>query len=136
MRAFAARSIGPGHYYTDVARLSYLDQTGDMKIQANLEYRFNIFGNLYGATFLDAGNVWGVRNDGYRTGAKFKFKNILDEMAVGTGIGVRYDLEFLVLRLDWGVGIHLPYDTTRSGYYNIPKFKDGQSIHLAVGYPF
>ncbi|HCD77838.1 MAG TPA: hypothetical protein DEQ27_05945 [Prevotella sp.] len=136
VRAFAARSIGPGHYYTDVARLSYLDQTGDMKIQANLEYRFNIFGNLYGATFLDAGNVWGVRNDGYRTGAKFKFKNILDEMAVGTGIGVRYDLEFLVLRLDWGVGIHLPYDTTRSGYYNIPKFKDGQSIHLAVGYPF
>ena len=136
VRAFAARSIGPGHYYTDVARLSYLDQTGDMKIQANLEYRFNIFGNLYGATFLDAGNVWGVRNDGYRSGAKFKIKNLLDEMAVGTGIGVRYDLEFLVLRLDWGVGIHLPYDTSRSGYYNIPKFKDGQSIHLAVGYPF
>lgn len=136
VRAFAARSIGPGHYFTDVARLSYLDQTGDMKLQANLEYRFNIFGNLYGATFLDAGNVWGLRNDGYRNGAQFKFKNVLDEMALGTGIGVRYDLEFLVIRVDWGVGIHLPYDTGKSGYYNIRKFKDGQSIHLAVGYPF
>lgn len=136
VRAFAARSIGPGGYYTDVPRMSYLDQTGDMKLQGNLEYRFNIFGNLYGATFLDAGNVWEVRNDGYRNGAKFQLKNLLDEMAVGTGIGVRYDMEFLVIRVDWGVGVHLPYDTGKSGYYNIPKFKDGQSIHLAVGYPF
>ena len=136
IRAFAARSIGPGRYYTDVARLSYLDQTGDMKFLANLEYRFNIFGNLYGATFLDAGNVWGVRNDGYRSGAQFKFKNLAKELAVGSGIGMRYDLEFLILRVDWGIGIHMPYDTGKSGYYNIRKFKDGQSIHLAVGYPF
>ena len=136
IRAFPARSVGPGNYYTDVARLSYLDQTGDLKFLANLEYRFNLFGNLYGAAFLDAGNVWGVRNDGYRHGAQFKVKKLLKEMAVGTGIGVRYDLEFLILRVDWGVGIHMPYDTGKSGYYNIRKFKDGQSIHLAVGYPF
>ncbi len=136
IRAFAARSIGPGHYYTDVAKLSYLDQTGDLKFLANLEYRFNIFGNLYGAAFLDAGNVWGIRDDGYRSGAQFKFKNLPKEMAVGTGVGVRYDLEFLILRVDWGVGIHMPYDTGKSGYYNIRRFKDGQSIHLAVGYPF
>ncbi len=136
VRAFAARSIGPGRYNSGVSRMSYLDQTGDMKFQANLEYRFNLFGNLYGATFLDAGNVWGVRDDGYRSGARFKLKNVLDEMALGTGVGVRYDLEFLVIRVDWGVGIHLPYDTGKGGYYNIPKFKDGQSIHLAVGYPF
>lgn len=136
IRAFAVRSIGPGCYTTDVSRLSYLDQTGDIKLQLNLEYRFGIFGSLYGAAFIDAGNVWALRDDGYRRGAQFKLKNALKEMALGTGIGVRYDLEFLVLRLDWGVGLHVPYDTGRSGFYNIPKFKDGQTIHLAVGYPF
>lgn len=135
IRAFGVRTIGPGKY-TTVSRLSYLDQTGDIKLQLNLEYRFNIFGSLYGATFLDAGNVWALRNDGYRTGGQFKLQNALKEMAVGTGIGIRYDLEFLVLRLDWGVGLHVPYETTRSGFYNIPRFKDGQTLHLAVGYPF
>lgn len=135
VRAFGVRTIGPGKY-TTVSRLSYLDQTGDIKLQLNLEYRFNIFGSLYGATFLDAGNVWALRDDGYRTGGQFKLKNALKEMAVGTGIGIRYDLEFLVLRLDWGVGLHVPYDTAKSGFYNIPRFKDAQTLHLAVGYPF
>ena len=136
IRAFPVRSVGPGSYYTDEARLSYLDQTGDMKFLANLEYRFNLFGNLYGAAFLDAGNVWGLKDDGYRSGARFKLKNIAKEMALGTGVGVRYDLEFLILRLDWGVGLHMPYDTGKSGYYNIRRFKDSHSLHLAVGYPF
>lgn len=136
IRAFPVRSVGPGSYYTDVARLSYLDQTGDMKFLANLEYRFNLFGNLYGAAFIDAGNVWGLKDDGYRSGARFKLKNIAKEMALGTGVGVRYDLEFLILRLDWGVGLHMPYDTGKSGYYNIRRFKDSHSLHLAVGYPF
>ena len=136
IRAFPVRSVGPGSYYTDVARLSYLDQTGDMKFLANLEYRFNMFGNLYGAAFIDAGNVWGLKDDGYRSGARFKLKNIAKEMALGTGVGVRYDLEFLILRLDWGVGLHMPYDTGKGGYYNIRRFKDSHSLHLAVGYPF
>ena len=135
VRAYAARSIGPGSYATTDGS-SYIDQMGDLKFQGNLEYRFNFFGNLYGAMFLDMGNVWSLQSEDNRAGSKFKISNILDQMAVGTGIGVRYDLEFLVLRLDWGVGIHLPYDTGKGGYYNIPKFKDGQSIHLAVGYPF
>ncbi len=136
IRAFAVRSIGPGSYTTNVSRLSYLDQTGDIKVQLNLEYRFNIFGSLYGAGFIDAGNVWGLRNDSSREGAQFKLKNMFKEMALGTGIGIRYDLEFLVLRLDWGVGLHVPYETGKGGFYNISKFKDGQALHLAVGYPF
>ena len=107
-----------------------------MKFLANLEYRFNMFGNLYGAAFIDAGNVWGLKDDGYRSGARFKLKNIAKEMALGTGVGVRYDLEFLILRLDWGVGLHMPYDTGKGGYYNIRRFKDSHSLHLAVGYPF
>jgi len=110
-----------------------MDQTGDIMLQANLEFRPRLFGNLYGAVFIDAGNVWAMRDDGYRTGAKFNFKNALKEMALGTGIGIRYDLEFFVLRLDWGVGLHVPY---RKGFYNMPSFGDSQSLHFAIGYPF
>ena len=133
IRAFNVRSIGPGAYYTDQSRLSYMDQTGDIKFQANLEYRPRLFGNLYGALFLDAGNVWAMRDDGYRNASKFKVKNVLKEMALGTGIGIRYDLEFFVLRLDWGIGIHVPYKT---GFYNMKSFGDSQSLHFAIGYPF
>lgn len=133
IRAFNVRSIGPGRYHAKTSYLSYLDQTGDMKLQANLEYRPRLFGNLYGALFLDAGNVWTLRSDSDRPGAVFKPKNILKEMALGTGIGIRYDLDFFVLRLDWGIGLHLPY---RNGFYNFDRFKDSQSLHFAIGYPF
>lgn len=133
IRAFNVRSIGPGAYHTDSEHASYMDQTGDIKLQANLEYRFRLFGNLYGATFLDAGNVWALRDDGYRRNSVFKVKNLLKETALGTGVGLRYDLEFFVLRLDWGVGLHVPY---KSGFYNISSFGDGQSLHFAIGYPF
>lgn len=133
IRAFTVRSIGPGSYHDPASAASYyLDQTGDMKFLANLEYRPRLFGNLYGAIFLDAGNVWKMHDD-YRAGGKFQLKNALREMALGTGVGVRYDMDFLVIRLDWGIGLHVPYKT---GFYNVGKFKDSQSIHFAVGYPF
>lgn len=133
IRAFNVRSIGPGRYYTNQSRLSYMDQTGDIKFQANVEYRPRLFGNLYGALFVDAGNVWAMRDDGYREGSKLQIKNLLKDMALGTGVGIRYDLEFFVLRLDWGIGIHVPY---KSGFYNMNSFKDSQSLHFAIGYPF
>ena len=133
IRAFNVRSIGPGRYYTNQSRLSYMDQTGDIKFQANVEYRPRLFGNLYGALFVDAGNVWALRDDGYREGSKLQMKNLLKDMALGTGVGIRYDLEFFVLRLDWGIGIHVPY---KSGFYNMNSFKDSQSLHFAIGYPF
>lgn len=133
IRAFNVRSIGPGRYYTNQSRLSYMDQTGDIKFQANVEYRPRLFGNLYGALFVDAGNVWAMRDDGYREGSKLQMKNLLKDLALGTGVGIRYDLEFFVLRLDWGIGIHVPY---KSGFYNMNSFKDSQSLHFAIGYPF
>ena len=101
-----------------------------------MEYRFPILGNLYGATFLDAGNVWLLRNDESRPGGRFILKNFAKSVALGTGFGLRYDLEFLVVRMDVGIGLHAPYATGKSGYYNIPRFKDGLGLHLAIGYPF
>ena len=133
IRAFNVRSIGPGRYYTNQSKLSYMDQTGDIKLLANLEFRPRIIGNLYGAFFLDAGNVWALRDDGYRSGSQLRLKNIFKETALGTGVGIRYDMDFFVLRLDWGVGIHVPY---KSGFYNFDHFKDSQSLHFAIGYPF
>ncbi len=136
VRAFAARSLGPGSYRSTDRATSYVDQTGDILLLLNLEYRKRLFGSLYGAAFIDAGNVWAMRDDDVRTGARFLFKNILKEMAVGTGFGFRYDLDFLVLRLDWGLGLHAPYKTSKSGFYNFTKFKDSHTLHFAIGYPF
>ncbi|MCH4148687.1 MAG: BamA/TamA family outer membrane protein [Prevotella sp.] len=136
VRAFNVRSIGPGKYYPKNSKLSYIEQTGDMKFLANLEYRPQLFGSLYGAVFLDAGNVWSLHNNDEREGAKFEAKNFLKQMALGTGVGLRYDMGLFVIRVDWGIGLHVPYETGKSGFYNISSFRDGQSIHLAVGYPF
>lgn len=133
IRAFNVRALGPGSFRSESAHGSYLDQTGDIKLLLNLEYRQRLFGSLNGAVFIDAGNVWAMRDDDNRPGATLQWKNMLNDIALGTGIGLRYDLDFFVVRIDWGIGLHLPY---RSGYFNIGKLKDAQSIHLAIGYPF
>ena len=137
LRAFTVRSVGPGTYNPGQnTKYGYLDQTGDIKLEANVEYRFPIFGELYGATFFDAGNVWLMRKDENRPGGEFSLKNFAKSIALNTGVGVRYDLTFLVIRLDMGIALHVPYETGKSGYYNIPKFKDGLGLHFAIGYPF
>lgn len=137
IRAFTIRSVGPGRYRPDpLNKYGYIDQTGDLKFEANLEYRFPILGDLYGATFLDAGNIWLIHEDTNRPGGGLKWGSFLKDLALGTGIGLRYDLQFIVVRVDCGIGLHVPYDTGKKGYYNIPKFKDGLGIHLAIGYPF
>lgn len=137
VRAFTVRSLGPGSYHPKSRNAySYIDQTGDLKLEANIEYRFKLVGDFYGATFLDAGNIWLIRNDPSRPGGQFSLKNFGKDIALGTGVGLRYDLTFLVIRFDLGIGIHAPYETSRKGYYNIPKFKDGLGLHFAIGYPF
>ena len=138
IRAFTIRSIGPGSYHTESDNsTAYLDQTGDIKLEASLELRFNIMGGLNGALFLDAGNVWLLRSDEKRPGGEFHLKGILDELALGTGFGLRYDIGFIVVRADLGVALHTPYANPRkSGYYNIDKFGDGLGFHIAIGYPF
>jgi len=136
IRAFAARSLGPGRYYDYQGRGTYLDQAGDFKLEANIEYRFNMVSNLYGAIFLDAGNVWLMKPDNAHPSGELTARNFLKDIAVGTGFGFRYDMQFLVLRLDLGIGIHAPYETGKTSYYNISKFKDSLGFHFAVGYPF
>ena len=157
IRAFTVRSIGPGAFPGLGSRqMSYMLQNGNVKFVANLEYRTHLFGSLYGAVFLDGGNVWSTADwkldydenrseedtefvDAWNmafTDTKFIAKKFFRELATGTGVGLRYDLDFLILRVDWGFGLHLPYDTGKSGYFNIPRFKDMHTLHVAIGYPF
>ena len=137
VRAFAARSIGPGGYPPNKEKkYTYINHVGDIRMEANIEYRFRIIGDLHGALFLDAGNVWLMRKDEARPNGELTMKNFGKQIALGTGTGLRYDLDFLVFRLDLGIGLHDPYDTGKKGYYNIPKFKDSMALHFAIGYPF
>ena len=138
VRAFTIRSIGPGRYYqsSEENKYAYIDRTGDLKFEANLEYRFQIMGDLHGATFLDCGNIWLLREDPDRPGGRLKAGHFFKDLALGTGFGIRYDMDFLVIRFDVGIGLHLPYETGKSGYYNLPRFKDGMGYHFAIGYPF
>ncbi len=143
IRAFTIRSLGPGSYRPITEdRYAYYDQTGDFKLEFNTEFRFKIAGSLNGAVFFDAGNIWLQKDDPDRPGGKLGSGSFWQQVATGTGAGLRYDLSFIVVRVDLGVGIHLPYDTGvrssdgRRPYYNIPRFKDGLGFHLAIGYPF
>ncbi len=145
IRAFAVRGIGPGRFESTGQRShDYLLRNGSIKLVTNLEYRQRLFGNLYGAVFLDAGNVWtdpkdryeDENEDAYFSPGNFKMKHFLKDIALGTGIGIRYNLDFLILRLDWGIGLHVPYDTGKSGYFNARSFKNDQTLHFAIGYPF
>jgi outer membrane protein assembly factor BamA len=136
IRAFGVRSIGPGSYHPVGGNANNFDQTGTFKFEFNVEYRFPIVGILHGALFLDSGNVWLLKNDPQRPGGQLVASRFFKELAVGTGVGLRVDVSMLVLRGDLGIGIHAPYDTGKSGYYNMTSFKNSLAFHLAIGYPF
>lgn len=136
IRAFTVRSIGPGSYRAPKdLRNGYFDQTGTFKLELNTEYRFPIISVLHGAVFLDAGNIWLLKNDPLRPGGMLKGSTFFRDLALGTGVGLRVDIGMLVLRGDLGYGLHAPYDTGTRHYFNI-AFKDAFAFHLAIGYPF
>ncbi len=167
IRAFAAREIGPGAYCsadvhgascgedTDVENNNIpFYQTGTVKLEANLEYRFDVasfFGNtIEGALFLDAGNVWLAKQDTSRANAQFLFSALKDEdgnvinepfyrqLAIGTGLGFRFDLNYFILRLDVGYPLRTPYrgsDAWQSAK-NFSLSSETLNYNLAIGYPF
>ena len=136
IRAFTVRSIGPGSYRAPRDQVNgYFDQTGTFKFELNTEYRFPLFGDLHGAAFIDAGNIWLLKEDPLRPGGKLSGKTFLKDIALGTGVGLRYDLGMMVIRLDVGYGLHTPYSNGTPHYFNV-AFKDALALHLAIGYPF
>ena len=135
IRAYTIRTVGPGSFRSD-KEYGNLDQTGDFKLETNIELRIPVVAGLQTAVFLDAGNIWMLGSDPDRPGSRLKAKTFLNDVATGTGVGLRYDLGFLVIRGDFGVGLHLPYPTGRRGYFNAFWTKQARTFHLAIGYPF
>ena len=137
IRAFTVRSIGPGSYrVAEETANGYFDQTGTFKFETNVEYRFPLYGPLGGALFVDAGNVWLLKDDADRPGGTLTGSRFFKDLALGTGLGLRFDIGMIVVRGDLGIGLHAPYDTGKSGYFNMESFGKSLAFHLAIGYPF
>ncbi len=129
LRGFRSRTVGPGSYRRNVDQNAFFlpDQSGDIKLEINTEYRPKLFSIVEGALFVDAGNVWLLNKDPLRPGANFT-NNFLKELAIDAGAGVRLDLTILLLRLDFAFPLKVPY---------APRPPDnGMVINLAIGYPF
>ncbi|HTM97834.1 MAG TPA: BamA/TamA family outer membrane protein [Pedobacter sp.] len=142
VRAFRARSLGPGSYKVD-ADQPFADQAGDIKALLNSELRFKITGILHGAVFADAGNIWLRKEDTERPGSAFKLKNAFNELAIGTGAGLRIDATIFVIRLDGAFPIRKPYlPNGQRWVINQVDFgsktwrKENFVLNIGIGYPF
>lgn len=142
IRAFRSRSLGPGTYFEPASAFFLPDQSGDVKIEMNTELRQKLFSIVYGAAFVDAGNVWLYHNDPDKPGGQFS-STFLKELAVGTGLGLRFDISFLVLRLDVAFPLRKPYlpegqrwVINQVNFGNAAWRRQNLIFNVGVGYPF
>ncbi len=140
LRAFRSRAVGPGTYKQADGSSFIADQTGDMKLEINTEFRPHISGPLYGAVFIDAGNIWLKREDTTRPGSKFG-KDFLNQLAIGAGAGIRLDIVLFVIRLDVGIPLRKPWEQNpfvmNQIRLNDPAWRKENIVYnLAIGYPF
>lgn len=143
IRAFRARTLGPGSYDPRNDKSSFFhDQAGDIKLEANVEYRKKLVSFLNIAAFVDAGNVWLFNDEEGREGGKIS-KDFLSEIAVGAGIGLRFDFNILILRTDLAIPLRVPYYPKGDRWsFNEINFKDkywrrdNLMLNIAIGYPF
>ncbi len=139
LRGWQVRSLGPGSFKADTSA-TLLNQTADIKIELNAEYRFKLFWVMEGAVFLDAGNIWSYQYDEFREGSQFKFNKFYKDFAVGTGAGLRFDFSFFIGRVDLGMKLRDPSIADGSKWIarnNRPyNFRDDFSISIGIGYPF
>jgi outer membrane protein assembly factor BamA len=148
IRAWEPRRLGPGSFIpVDSTGLNYnndFEQPGEILFESSIEFRHRLFSFLYGAIFVDIGNVWTLRNDPSRPGAQFEFQNFFREVAVGAGYGVRMDFSFLILRLDAAWKIYDPGKQNRTGNFDpggsfeLPQVTNYNRLvwNLGIGYPF
>ena len=143
VRAFSINSLGPGTYFQNTNQNGFLQLGGDLKLETNAEYRFGITRYLKGALFVDAGNVWLAKSNPENIGTPFRISKFLDEIAVGTGFGVRVDVSFFVLRFDLATPLKKPW-LTENHRWTINQIDFGSAtwrrenliLNIAIGYPF
>ncbi|MEI8087460.1 MAG: BamA/TamA family outer membrane protein, partial [Paludibacter sp.] len=143
IRAFQINSVGPGVYNQQVDKTGFLQVGGDIKLEMNGEYRFNIYKYFKGALFVDAGNVWLQKSNPSNTGSPFAFSSFINEMAVGAGVGLRVDVSFFILRFDLAMPLRKPWleENQRWVIKQIkpatPEWRNENLIlNIAIGYPF
>ncbi len=136
IRAWPVRSLGPGSFKASPE--DYPNQTADIKLEANFEYRFNLIKFIDGALFLDAGNIWAIDKKDNREGALFKFNSFYKQIALGTGTGLRFDLTYFIFRLDLGMKLRDPSTTEHNGWIVGSRALTNNDFNLtfAIGYPF
>ncbi len=135
IRAWQIRSLGPGTFIDDS---SFPDLAADMKIEANLEYRFDVAWKLKAAFFIDVGNIWAINRYDDRPGALFQFANFYKELAIGTGVGARFDFDFILFRIDLGIKVRDPELAEGSRMiWGSRKIGIGDYVwNFGIGYPF
>lgn len=142
VRAFRIRSLGPGTFRPSEFNIgSYFDQSGDIRLEGNLEYRFPIVSIVKGGLFADAGNIWLAKENSALPGGKFS-SDWFKELGVGVGFGLRVDIQFFVIRLDLATPIRKPHLPENERWGNSFDFRDktwrreNLVFNFAIGYPF
>ena len=138
VRGWSVRGLGPGSFQGSDGRIDFINQTGDIKLDLSLEYRTHFFWKLDGAAFIDAGNIWTIRDYKDQPGGQFKFDEFWRQIAVSYGLGLRLNFNYFILRFDGGMkAVHPAYtDSYRHFPIAHPNFKRDFTFHFAVGMPF
>ncbi|MBN1132417.1 MAG: BamA/TamA family outer membrane protein [Bacteroidales bacterium] len=137
VRAWQVKNLGPGSYNDTISR-GFPNQTGDLKLEANFEYRFKLIWKIESALFLDVGNIWSLALGDDREGALFKLNRFYREFAIGTGIGARLDFNFFIFRFDLGIPLRSPFPVEQSNWLpgNAGIKGNDLTFNIAIGYPF
>ena len=131
--------MGPGKFKERDGRINFINQTGDLKLDLNVEYRTHLFWKLDGAAFIDAGNIWTLRDYPGQPGGQFRLNTFPQELAASYGLGFRFNFDYFVLRFDLGMkAINPAYETDDDEHYPLfyPKISRDLAFHFAVGMPF
>ena len=136
VRGWSVRTLGPGSYNARNNVTDFINQCGDIRLDLSLEYRAKLFWVLEGALFIDAGNIWTIRNYENQPGGFFRFNKFYKEIAAAYGIGLRMDFTYFLLRLDLGFKAHNPAMNQEPWPLLHPKWSRDANFHFSVGYPF
>lgn len=138
VRGWGVRELGPGKYRGTDGRIDFINHTGDVKLTLNLEYRTYLFWKLNGAAFIDAGNIWTLRNYTEQPGGQFKMNTFYKQIAVAYGLGLRLNFDYFILRFDAGMKAINPAYRNKEEHFALihPNFGRDLAFHFAVGFPF
>ena len=133
MRGWVVRTLGPGS--VPAVSATYPSQLGNLRLEANVELRFPIWGIVHGATFFDLGNIWYLQEGNYSSDAVFRFDRFYRQLGLNTGLGLRLDFKIAVLRLDWGIKLHDPNWAAGERWVRNFRWRN-TALNFGIGYPF